>query len=293
MTIAPGFDSASPVPAKAARAAGKRWGGLYLFNGVNGWNAINRRTVEDYTACGLLLLSLCEVQASEVSQGEQVGIEHGKLFVESARNVEQPRGSSLFAACDQDPAGLPGGPHGAVAYYRGFAGPVRDVGYLVGGYIGAAGANACLDAGVIDRVMAPNASSWSDGQRYRRVDVMQGYDPAARIGGYGIDPDEANLETAGFWDAHGLWPREPRPAFEWRPAKMPLLRYGEANWAVKIAQEGLKAIGYFHHLTCSGHYLGETRDAVVRFKERFGLPGGPEEFGDLAWEHLFRALRSR
>lgn len=292
MSLAEGIDAAWRVPAKDVARAGRRFALGYLFNGYNDAGCLTRAHVADYTDRGLGLGSLWEVQASEVAEGERTGLSHGRCAVEGARNLAQPKHSTITAACDQDPASLPGGPAGAVAYYRGFARAVREAGFLVMGYIGAAGANACLDAGVIDRVMIPNASAWADGARPRRVDVLQGY-PYVTVGGAEVDPDRANLQTAGLWNGHGLFPRETPPPDAWRSAEVPVLMQGERNEAVKLLQRGLHELGYFHSLFDSGDYGPETVAGVRRFKADHNIPGGEEMFGEVAWNVLFRELRQR
>ena len=206
MTTVRILDAVSFVSPAAAKAAG--YSGC--MNYLAGHNALTRAQVAVYGP-DFGIGSLWELNPDAVANGENQGTVDGRAAVAAAKVLGQPKGSAIYAACDTDPASLPGGPAGAIPYYRGFAIAVRPSGYLAGAYIGAAGANACIGAGVIDRVMIPSATSWADGQTPKREDIIQRY-PYAIIAGVEYDPDTAaSLEACGLWNIAGLWPRAAAP----------------------------------------------------------------------------------
>lgn len=201
------------MPASAVRAAGLVFGARYLFNGVNGESCLEPVEVDDYTSVGIFLVSLWELDPDAVALGANRGAADAVSAVRAHHGLRAPAGSAIYFACDVDPAGLPGGPPGAVPYFRGVAPAVRDAGYLVGGYLGAAAANACLDAGVVERVMLPNASAWADGATLAQPAAIRQLLPMIELGGELVDPDVADPETAGLWNGSGLWP-VPQPESE-------------------------------------------------------------------------------
>jgi hypothetical protein len=203
------LDGVSKVTPALARAGGYSAQLAYLA----GNDAIDEAWVQACAVDDFPIGSLWELNPGAVALGQAQGTADAVAAVKAAVAIKQPRGTAIYAACDTDPAGLPGGPAGAVPYYRGFA-YVRAAGYLAGAYIGAAGANECLAVGVVDRVFIPYASAWADGETPKREDVAQGY-PYVVIGGQEYDPDTANQDTVGLWTLRGPWPvpaPKPKPA---------------------------------------------------------------------------------
>jgi hypothetical protein len=199
------LDSTALVDPDEARAAGYAAQLAYLL----GDSVMTAEWVGACTAADFGIGSIFELDSDAVALGEAQGVHDAGLAVAAARALGQPKGTAIYAACDTDPDGLPGGPAGAVPYFQGFA-LVREAGFLAGAYIGAAGANACLAAGAVDRIAIPGAPAWADGETPRREDVVQGW-PYVVIAGSDYDPDWANPDDAGLWTLNGPWPARPVP----------------------------------------------------------------------------------
>lgn len=233
---AKGLDSVSRIDVVKAKALGYTFGLRYLDNGENQDTCLDEAEAQTYTDADFGIGSLCEISADAAAGGESAGIAFAQLFVRSALLVCQPKGSTLYAATDVDPRSLPAG--AGLAFYRGFS-EVRRSGYLAGAYAGALLDDQALAAGVIDRVMIPGASSWSDGATAKRVDIDQEVDQVT-IGGATFDVDLAELSTAGLWTLKGLWPaRAPATPTPKEVGEMAFLARIGGSWAV--VDEALKS----------------------------------------------------
>jgi Domain of unknown function (DUF1906) len=203
------LDSDAAVNPDAAIAAG--YGGIlrYLDNGDNAGSCLSATEVATYTAAGFGIGSLWERSPTAAAGGYNQGLADGEQAVAAAEAVGQPKLTAIYAAVDTDPASLSA--NAIELYFRGFSLKVRIAGYYSGAYLGAAVANQCWNARIIDRVMIPGAKAWSDGASPLAVDIQQTA-ATVDIDGVTCDIDYAPVpETAGLWTSHGPWP-VPKPA---------------------------------------------------------------------------------
>ena len=181
---------------------------LVIQNGcaaIGRYQSMTRAELDAYTAAHLWVWMFFELSTSDVLGGESAGAAHAAQALQAIASWVLPKGTvvTVFFACDTDPAGLPGGPSGAVPYWRG-ASAVRQSGHRCGAYISASGANALLDAGVVDRICIPNAPAWADGQTAKRIDIEQG--PQELWGNLYVDYPDAVYTTDCLFNATGNYP---------------------------------------------------------------------------------------
>lgn len=258
------LDSVASIDPISAKAHGRYAIGRYL----TGNNPLSRSELETYTAHGFYVFALFEVGTDDVQGGEAAGTAHAHAALQALDALKVPKGIAvtIFFACDEDPAGLPGGPKGAIPYYRGTA-AVRTAGHRNGAYIGAKGANALLGAGVVDRIMLPNATSWQDDTVPEREDVVQGY-PYVTIGGSQYDPDTVHTLDV-LWNLHGNYAQPHHPQGE--EVNWTTLKPGDSGQKVHALQGSLKGISRFPH-EINGHFGAQTEEAVKEVQKAHHLP---------------------
>jgi hypothetical protein len=197
-------------------AAALKLGYSAILRYLVGDSPLTKKEVETYTAANFGVGSAWELSGTAAQNGETLGHDDAVRAVAAAVALGQPKGitpqgTAIYAAVDFDPENyIPA----IVKYFTGWAAVVRAAGYLAGGYVGAKGANACLGAGVLDRIWIPGATSWSDGAKPDRVDIQQGA-TQVQIDGVTCDTDvydgttpqpDYHLSTSGLWNGNGEFP---------------------------------------------------------------------------------------
>ena len=91
-------------------ATAKDRGYTAILRYVLGNNPLSKAECETYTAADFGIGSLFELNPLAASLGEGVGAGDAAMTVPAVVALGQPKGTTIWYSCDQDPAGLPGAP---------------------------------------------------------------------------------------------------------------------------------------------------------------------------------------
>ncbi|TVY08770.1 DUF1906 domain-containing protein [Paenibacillus cremeus] len=225
--MAKGFDCSTPLSAAKAQvfaSQGYIFVGRYLAD-PGSWKRLSPAEAQDITDAGLYIVSFFERYANRAGEGAAAGTEDGQLALQYAGEVQQPEGSTIYAAVDYDASA---NDFDAIeAYMRAFNEQIN--GYELGVYGSYSVVKAMYERGVTSKLMQTYA--WSGGKKFDPISIYQ-YQNDISQNGIEIDLDESNGD-AGGWKVGGVITPEPAE---------PQLAPEDANKVIAYLSAGYMAI---------------------------------------------------
>lgn len=194
------LDSASPLNAKADKAAGYVAHGRYLTGSFRMTSA----EVADATAQGRGLWSIFEAGAQNALGGASEAAIDAQSAAIAALALRQPKGSAIYCTVDFDPTA----PQlsAVVEYCRAFVVAVRQDGFKGGVYGGTSVMNAVRN--IADYLW--QAGGWSNGEELAWCHLRQQVETVV-VGGVTCDLNLVIANNYGAWNLNGLFPAKPKP----------------------------------------------------------------------------------
>jgi hypothetical protein len=189
-----GIDSSTPLTAATAKkiaAAGYGFAARYLVP-AGFPKRLTRAEAEVITASGMQIVSVFETTAARPTGGAKNGNVDGAVAYHEALAIGQPKGSSIYFACDWD-AGL--------SDYDSIEAYLRAAGSQIPGYkVGVYGSFAVIEA-MIGRSAAEcgwQTYAWSRGKKSALANIYQHQNDVS-VAGIAVDLNES-YGNEGWWD---------------------------------------------------------------------------------------------
>ncbi|MEF2967775.1 DUF1906 domain-containing protein [Paenibacillus sp. M1] len=198
--MAKGFDCATPlthISAKQFRADGFEFVCRYLV--PSGWKRLTKKEAGDISAAGLKIVSVFETTASRALGGRTAGLNDGRIAIETAAVVGQPKGSRIYFAVDFDATASQ--MDKVLEYIKAARETATAQGYTAGVYGSAAVVEAAMKAQACTGFWQTYA--WSRGRKVEGIHIYQ-YDNGPKGLGKLLNNVNVDLDIAsgnvGWWD---------------------------------------------------------------------------------------------